>query len=285
MWKGVVTWSERLVSSLSRVHPLYYLAWYVASIPVFAAVYLSIPPGFYAPYARIEYAGYSDAYNSGQILQGAFRRAAQQKLAGSDGNLDASWIWNVDQLYVQRLSGGDNAIVTFDILLMGRKKSDPNWVFQIPIGVTWRPGASREIQFSTSLEDGKIFYHFDLDLRGYSDLHIPGMTTADPLAGASTEIATDFSRINVTLQEDQALRRFVAGLRGDATAVSESHWRMLYFSSIVITTVGFGDIVPITGLARALVAIEAISGILLAGLFINAIAFRASRRNDFLDDR
>jgi hypothetical protein len=51
---------------------------------------------------------------------------------------------------------------------------------------------------------------------------------------------------------------------------------MVYFSAIVITTVGFGDIIPITNTARLLVALEAVLGIVLVGLFLNAVAFRLS---------
>jgi voltage-gated potassium channel Kch len=38
-----------------------------------------------------------------------------------------------------------------------------------------------------------------------------------------------------------------------------------YFSATTITTVGFGDIIPVTPLARALVGIEAVLGLVLAG--------------------
>jgi Ion channel len=44
----------------------------------------------------------------------------------------------------------------------------------------------------------------------------------------------------------------------------------LYFSTATLTTLGFGDIVPITSLARSLVAIEALLGILLLGVFLAA---------------
>jgi hypothetical protein len=44
----------------------------------------------------------------------------------------------------------------------------------------------------------------------------------------------------------------------------------------VLTTLGLGDIVPMTASSRFCVALEAISGITLAGLFLNALAFRAS---------
>jgi hypothetical protein len=48
--------------------------------------------------------------------------------------------------------------------------------------------------------------------------------------------------------------------------------RMCYFSAITITTLGFGDITPVSSWARLLVGSEAVSGVVLIGLFLNAIA-------------
>jgi hypothetical protein len=47
--------------------------------------------------------------------------------------------------------------------------------------------------------------------------------------------------------------------------------RMLYFSVAAITTTGFGDILPTTAIARLMAALECLSGIVLAGAFVNAI--------------
>jgi len=58
--------------------------------------------------------------------------------------------------------------------------------------------------------------------------------------------------------------------------VTNSLSRMLYFSATTITTVGFGDIVPLTDRARILVGLEAITGILIIGLFLNALAHEIS---------
>ncbi|TBZ35965.1 two pore domain potassium channel family protein [Rhizobium leguminosarum bv. viciae] len=55
---------------------------------------------------------------------------------------------------------------------------------------------------------------------------------------------------------------------------------MTYVSAVVITTLGLGDIVPISPMARTLVAAEAVIGILLAGLFLNALASQMSKRED-----
>ena len=48
----------------------------------------------------------------------------------------------------------------------------------------------------------------------------------------------------------------------------------IYFSVITITTLGYGDISPVTETARILSAIEALSGIILIGLFLNSLAHR-----------
>ncbi len=73
------------------------------------------------------------------------------------------------------------------------------------------------------------------------------------------------SRINAYLLADS----------GFPSGASGNFFRMLYFSAITITTVGFGDIVPITPLARSLVASEAVLGVILVGLFLNGIARRS----------
>ncbi len=47
--------------------------------------------------------------------------------------------------------------------------------------------------------------------------------------------------------------------------------RMLYFSTVTITTLGFGDIVPVDDVARCIVALESILGLILIGFFLNSI--------------
>ena len=46
----------------------------------------------------------------------------------------------------------------------------------------------------------------------------------------------------------------------------------IYFSVITITTLGYGDITPVTETARLLSSIQALSGIVLIGLFLNSVA-------------
>ena len=46
----------------------------------------------------------------------------------------------------------------------------------------------------------------------------------------------------------------------------------VYFSTVTITTLGYGDITPQTEMARILTATESIIGIVTIGFFLNAVA-------------
>ncbi|MCJ8286379.1 MAG: potassium channel family protein [Halomonas sp.] len=52
----------------------------------------------------------------------------------------------------------------------------------------------------------------------------------------------------------------------------------IYFSVVTITTLGYGEITPVTDPARALTALESLSGILFIGLFLNSLAHRYSEK-------
>ena len=52
----------------------------------------------------------------------------------------------------------------------------------------------------------------------------------------------------------------------------EDFWSALYFSVVSITTLGFGDMFPVSGIARVLVCAECILGLIFMGLFLNDIS-------------
>jgi hypothetical protein len=65
------------------------------------------------------------------------------------------------------------------------------------------------------------------------------------------------------------LKAWINGMQGHPSHSSGEWMRMFYLSATVMTTIGFGDIVPITPLARGWVASQAIIGAILVGLFLN----------------
>ncbi|WP_018256110.1 potassium channel family protein [Halomicrobium katesii] len=60
---------------------------------------------------------------------------------------------------------------------------------------------------------------------------------------------------------------------GGASALVDA----LYFSVVTFTTLGYGDIEPVGGLARALAGVEAAAGAFLVALFVFALGRRATR--------
>lgn len=83
---------------------------------------------------------------------------------------------------------------------------------------------------------------------------------------------------DVIWQPVYQLRKQAAGFN------SGSDWhmftRLLYLSAVTATTVGYGDIVPLTDLARGAVSVEAMLGVVLIGLFLNALAHEHSSSSD-----
>jgi hypothetical protein len=58
---------------------------------------------------------------------------------------------------------------------------------------------------------------------------------------------------------------------GDPLSGEDNLIRMLYLSTVTITTLGFGDIVPTSSSSRLLVTSEAVLGVVVAGMFINSV--------------
>lgn len=243
---------------------------YFLLIPIFAGVYSAIPGGFYAPYAKLERSGVDDAYAISQIFKTAIARRIVEVEQGRDAN--AEWHWDRSMVNVSFFDTPDPRTFTFH-LLAGFHRVPDNGLNQIAM----------EVKTSTTsvalVHEG---YPSDMVTKNewYLDV-VPNMTgfgplpdyTKTPLSEGPKELAT----IVVTDEEVARIDKFIQGISGDPTALSGGFWRLLYFSTMVITTVGFGDIVPMDGLTRFLVGSEAILGIIIAGFFVNIVATRRDR--------
>lgn len=73
---------------------------------------------------------------------------------------------------------------------------------------------------------------------------------------------------------NQLINKYRLALDGNDSSAGffNRYIRMLYFSTVTHTTLGYGDIVPINTVARSLVAFQSILGIVVMGLFLNSIA-------------
>lgn len=58
--------------------------------------------------------------------------------------------------------------------------------------------------------------------------------------------------------------------------LGKSYISSIYFSTVTIVTLGFGDIFPTNSITALLVSIESISGVMMIGFFLNAVSLRKS---------
>ncbi len=59
----------------------------------------------------------------------------------------------------------------------------------------------------------------------------------------------------------------------------------LYFSIVTITTLGFGDMIPRDGFARAMVCLEVIAGVVFVGVFLNTVSEAQAQRLQFFNEK
>lgn len=72
----------------------------------------------------------------------------------------------------------------------------------------------------------------------------------------------------------------MAAQNGRDTDPRTAFARMMYFSAVNLTTLGYGDITPITTRTRMLVALQSVLGIVFMGMFLNALATPVARKRD-----
>ena len=89
---------------------------------------------------------------------------------------------------------------------------------------------------------------------------------------------TTLERVALTAEQQALAAEILDADRGFPSGLEGRFSRMLYFSAVTITTVGYGDVVPLTTAARFFAALEATMGIILLGLFINSLASRSDQR-------
>ncbi len=113
----------------------------------------------------------------------------------------------------------------------------------------------------------------DENRKTISEFYLPNIFFNQKPLGMCVEKDWDI-RIGISLNEDtiKKYHHITGALNGKGQYASGNHWRILYFSVTTITSLGYGDIVPLTNKMRAIVAFQTIFGIILLGAFLNSIA-------------
>ena len=84
-------------------------------------------------------------------------------------------------------------------------------------------------------------------------------------------LADFFQRLELGREDYDKIVGFQAAVTGFPYRVQGGYWRLVYLSMTTITTLGYGDVVPLTWETRLLTGTEATLGIILLGLFLSSM--------------
>jgi hypothetical protein len=274
-----------------------YAAAFVFCIPAFAVLYSVIPRGFYQSTIKTE-SIYSEQATG--ILQELCRAVALELPAAPNSSAAksmqftqsvGSWSFSprsdlkCDRL---RITNEDQLGFTVTVTLWKNPRC-PSVISEIcydivsiPFVVTFHP-----MEVKSSVVEAREFVPIDsptfpLDFNHPIDVSVgkspPRLPNKDKLMlsdlvgvlfkGKDSEYETS---IVLSDQLEREIGQFFLASDGFTSEANGHFWRMLYFSAVTISTLGYGDIVPVSALARALVTLEVVSGLLLVGLFLNSL--------------
>ena len=260
---------SRALSSILRsvvVRPATYLLLYLAAIFGFAWFDFERDDAvFYAPYAKLEPASRDDYSN---IEMNIFR-SVREVAPAVRIDQTSSWLINRENLDVTELAIEESGDFSFTLNIPAKRIT--NGKPDLAVG-----GPVENIRVSRRL------LYLPNDQAYCRSVTLPDDSTRKPVLEAVFKAPPFMSPV---LCWDGAaegqFREMRSGWAGNPKAFSGSYWRMLYLSAITITSVGFGDIVPISNTARLLCGLEAVLGWVIAGLFLSVVALRrADRRRE-----
>ncbi len=257
--------------------PAFYAFAYLALIPIFSVLYLLNSDEFFHSTIRFEEGtvGEVDSVRDRltQAIANEYTDARGSSTIRSESRFGelAKSTWKADvtdatvaDLQVSDSSDLDQARVTFDVLIPATTTSQGvNGATVQHLGVSM-PLRSPYAEHSGA---GSFYFkpiaaegpgpEFPFRAADVFPRRHPAATGGEPrpVLAVPGDVQTDLDDL---WRSNQGLAAGIGGQLG----------RFLYLSAVTITTLGYGDIVPVGPTARALVAIEAVLGIVVIGVFL-----------------
>ncbi len=258
------------LESLKRLGagPIRYLFLFLVIVLTFAAIYTAIPGDFYYEHIGIE-KQIRVLTNYGFLF---LEEAFQDAIASSGGIQLATDLTGHCVFLSQPDATAAGLQMKLSIFLVLGTGS--HVLLTVPV-LAELPG--REVR-GVDLTTSKEYDYFVIRIHRAHGAAIDVRDIYNGQAIGSYELGMLDWEVKLEKDEYDLLASVRAALLGYGARIPGRFARMIYFSLVTITTLGFGDIVPLTDLARALVGLESFSGIVLLGLFVNSV-FARSRRH------
>ena len=250
--------------AIGRVPSLLWLVLYVFLVFAFAAIYcLALPRAF--RFRNIE----DDALHVAEMdaLTRELQYSLRWEISEADfwvpkelGNKTVYCQHAAIDLTTARLVGDQLCFVATVPVSHGDQSDSRNWMtYSYRLKVAVQP----------EVEEGERLYHrVSVAERDSSDIPYTILFHGHP-----TGYPNYTSWLILDPWTSKRLKWFADSTTGRVASSAPEDWpRMVYFSAVTITTLGYGDIVPATTWARNAVALESVLGILTIGLFLNSLA-------------
>jgi hypothetical protein len=279
---------------------------YLFLIPLFAGLYLLLPPkSFHQPLLHLEtqyvdrdarrvVADFQEAVDLGLRAEGDMSLVyrcghhvyvtVQEVTVTGDHRARFTIKGSLRQTPDADFSYGFTTVVEanpFGHLERGRLRGTADWYRLVPVR---RP--DEDPRRALYCDDGRISADPKNGGAGYEpwlvelfpvymiDEEVPGR------GGAGRFFVSSPNHARMSAAAVGRLRSYINAVSGDPRSASGAPLRMLYLSVVTVTTLGFGDITPLSTTSRVVVGTEAVFGVVFAGLFLNAITTRDQRSRE-----
>jgi len=243
---------------------------YLLLIPTFAFVYWLLPNNFYHSTVQYEAVLNDDADDILQDISASIIEEFKRS-HGGDYAEQGDWSLDITSMSIHSLKPEpDRTRFTMRLELWGLNKMEGVQA-RTPMNVY----IQNRISYATEAPGEGLVVFKRPEIENHDQLLVsPSLIFPHRLNDASWPASekSDMVWFPVKGSLHERISAFSQTLKGFPVNASGSYGRMFYFSAVTITTLGYGDIVPITNTARILVALESIIGLVLIGLFLNSLA-------------
>lgn len=267
----------KLSGWLGRLPSLGYAFVYLLLIPLFATLYCLLPNNsFYHSTVQYEYSMSSETHNVRQALNNRIEENIKQSYSRTLLSM-RGWSLNPTFVYVHSLTSRDD-VISFRLSFVLKKTSSQQDLYFDPL-VSF-PSATRFTIKDADNTEPIDFKFVTIEDFGNYTVGSSSQEIIDALFPSNDpDLAGNIRYLRVSPQLSLQMQSMSRGLQGFPSGFSGNFVRMFYLSASTITTLGYGDITPITTTSRILVSMEAIIGIVMLGLFLNALSFERASRN------
>lgn len=279
----LATWLEKTTKRVFIIHPgLSSLSLYIIILFVFAFIYWQMPGSFYHSTIRNEPSIKDFEY---ALLDKLSDNIKDTILRQTNSNSPMIGKWKIPTVMVSNISLDDKYLVVRVYLYCIRFDNEQQARIEImyDLHIDKRPGINSPLFVKIQNEDGsvgvkestQIYYIRKAEVTDI-DYNVDGISSL-PFSLKAVHPCLSFEGTNEYCFEspeslENDLINVVQSFSGIPKNDPDRFWRMLYLSAITLTTLGYGDIVPLTNPARLLVGFETFLGPILLGVFLTALS-------------